>query len=81
MIGAEEIYVKNANTAKSVQEVMIEFAMLHVKAALEAAAEKVKLKEFRTTPQDQDSISNDMGDIYGVDKQSILNAYPEDLIK
>ena len=81
MIEAEEIYMGNANTAKSGQEVMIEFAKLHVKAALEAAAEKVKLKEFRIIPQDQDSVSNDMGDIYGVDKQSILNAYPEHLIK
>lgn len=40
---------------------------------LELATENMKLKEFIITPQDIDTISNDMGDIYGIDKQSILN--------
>ena len=54
-----------------IQKCMIEFAKLHVKAALEAAS-KVKPREdwYR-------------GRFHGceVDRDSILNAYPENLIK
>lgn len=48
-----------------VKEMMIEFAKLHVKQALETAAEEAELEMYETW----------------IDKQSILNAYLEDNIK
>lgn len=69
----------------------IEFAKLHVKAALSMASEKVKLDVF---PYDQEQWENvdlpiivkdlteDMEDgEININKDSILNAYPENLIK
>jgi len=46
---------------------MIEFAKLHVRAALEAASEK--------------ATSTRLGFMSWVDKPSILSSYPEELIK
>lgn len=73
---AEE-YIQNYNkeygtTYVGFEHFMVEFAKLHVKAALEAAAEKAVAKE--------DSADYGTGSIW-VDKQSILNAYSENLIK
>jgi len=51
--------------------IMQEFAKAHVKAALEAAAEKAIAKE---NPKDFGT-----GEIW-VDEKSILNAYPDNLI-
>lgn len=57
-----------------VQQAMIEFTKLHVQAALEAAAEQSRLKK--------DCVYNDAQECRTVvNKQSILNAYPENLIK
>jgi hypothetical protein len=65
-----------------VEEIMIEFAKLHVKAALEAAnknaridvnGNKVIASGFRDRDGNQVSIS--------IDKHSITNAYPESNIK
>ena len=57
-------------------EAMIEYAKLHVKAALEAAADKATV-----TPIDHEEISEgSFRPIWGVDDDSILNAYPENLI-
>jgi hypothetical protein len=56
---------------KHTEMVMIEFAKLHVEQALKAAAENVELYEG----MHYGTIS------YEVDEQSILNAYPLDLIK
>ncbi len=55
-----------------VNKFLIEFAKLHTKAALEAASEKAIAKE---DPQDFGT-----GEIW-VDKNSILNSYPENLIR
>ena len=57
---------------KPLHNVMIEFAKLHVKEALNQAAENAKAKE---DPDDYGT-----GDIW-VDRNSILNAYPESNIK
>lgn len=58
------------------REVMIEFAKLHVKQALETAAEEVKVfvnvSILLDKPENKDKIK--------VYKESILNAYPEDNI-
>lgn len=53
-----------------------EFAKLHVKAALKTAANKATV-----TPIDHKEISEgSFRPIWGVDDDSILNAYPENLI-
>ena len=62
---AKEFYKAKCNedrflSSMNIEDYLIEFAKLHVKAALEAAAENVWSK---------------------VDKDSIRNAYPEELIK
>ena len=63
-----------------ITELMLEFAKLHVQAALESAAENSEVKVVYV-PNDQPSSS--FGDDYThvVDKQSILNAYSLDNIK
>lgn len=62
---------------------MIKFAKLHVKAALEQAYTNAKLTEY--FPEiDKDQIcfmSNDMGDSFILDKKSIAEAYPLTNIK
>ena len=67
---------------KAISEVMIEFAKLHVKATLEVAANNLKLYEnMRSdTPQIMKNPFDTNCDFY-VDKDSILSAYPEELIK
>ena len=55
---------------------MIEFAKLHVEAALKAADEKAEVEEIWDNP-----INPSMGISYGVDKDSILNSYPLENIK
>lgn len=56
---------------------LIEFAKLHVKAALEQASENAKLVDR------QEYIGFDIGWTYikEIDKNSILNCYPEENIK
>ena len=56
---------------------LIKFARLHVKAALEAAADKSTV-----TPIDHEEISEgSFRPIWGVDDNSILNAYPDERIQ
>lgn len=57
-------------------EAMIEFAKLHVQEALKAADEKAK-----TTVVDYEFELEPPTPIWGVDSDSILNAYPLDKIK
>lgn len=82
-----KIFYSSTNNNKEFIEIaMIEFAKIHVKKALEEAGKKAKLKQegrkrmnaptgsnFRTTPV--------IIPIYIVDKDSILNSYPEENIK
>ena len=78
-IPSAEDYLKNSHATgmafnrKAIQEVMIEFAKLHVKAALEAAAENAEATEGWST--------GFSGSAASVNEDSILNAYPEELIK
>ena len=64
---------------KEVEQKMIEFAKLHVEAALKAASEKAKIIN------DPDSYCGNTGSEYPPDqiisKDSILNSYLLDLIK
>jgi hypothetical protein len=60
-----------------VEQAMVEFAKLHVTEALKAANEKVQTKEAWW----QDNGSDDGFHYTIVDSDSILSAYPLDLIK
>ena len=61
----------------SFKEAMIEFAKMHVQEALKQASEKASV-----TPIDHEEISEgSFRPIWGVDDESILNAYPLENIK
>jgi hypothetical protein len=71
---AEKVFYENHSDIK---KAMIEFAKLHVEAALKAASEKATV-----TPIDHEEISEgSFRPIWGVDDDSILNSYPLDNIK
>lgn len=60
-----------------VREAMIEFAKIHVQEALKQASENATV-----TPIDHEEISEgSFRPIWGVDDESILNAYPLENIK
>ena len=67
---------------RNVEEFMIEFAKLHVKAALEAAADSAQTK---TTSCYTNASGNEKGELYEdveiIDEDSILNSYSENLIR
>ena len=77
MITAKEFLKKHAPC--STEGFMIEFAKMHVKAALDEASEKAE------TDYTYEGEGGEFEDIpifnYFVDKDSILNAYPESNIK
>ena len=60
---------------------MIEFTKLHVKAALEAASERVVLKEVTTITNHETSPYMRRKVDTVIDKDLILNAYPDENIK
>jgi len=60
-----------------VEEIMIEFAKIHVQAALEAASNNASV-EF---DEWEDNSGDFQVDFLGIDSSSILNAYPESNIK
>ena len=66
----------NGNIWSNIEETMIEFAKLHVEAALKQASENFKMKIKENV---QELHMND--DWMEVDKNSILNSYSLDLIK
>lgn len=72
-IAEEFLLIKTGAISRSITDAMIEFAKLHVKAALEAAAESA-VANFICYPRD---VIDDLE----VDRDSILNAYPDELIK
>lgn len=64
-----------------IDKIMIEFAKLHVEAALKAASEKASM-QIEETMSSVRYISHSQGDqTLIVAKDSILNAYPKELIK
>jgi hypothetical protein len=77
---AEEFYKQITSCLinhKDIKTAMIEFAKLHVEAALKTADEKATV-----TPIDHEEISEDSWrPVWGVDSDSILNAYPLTNIK
>ena len=71
--GIEDVH----DSLSTVADVMIEFAKLHVEAALKEASEKATV-----TPIDHEEISEgSFRSIWGVDDDSILNSYSLDNIK
>ena len=84
--GAE--YSSSGYQYSDVIEAMIEFAKLHVKAALEVAAEKAELgyadgrymlPEYAEEPFN--AVVDDLGNAHYIDRHLILNAYPDENIK
>lgn len=72
------------NELKSPGDIMIEFARLHVKEALKAAVNnsEVRITENALIETGYCDTSYDDGvKTITCDRESILNAYPEDLIK
>jgi hypothetical protein len=98
---AEEFLMSKVETrSKWVTDIMVEFAKLHVKAALETAAENSMIvlksgygrmnepdnestitKKMKTFSDEQRGFGECTYNTTFVDKDSILNAYPETLIK
>ena len=77
MLKSNYLLIENDKTCEAhthlVVKQMQEYAKLHVQAALESAAEKVKTKKEDWCDKDENFMC--------VDKQSILNAYPLDNIQ
>ena len=71
---AKDFYYKHTTTGndpgKNTLNLMIQFAKLHVEAALKEASENAEQKWIKFTEND-----------YEIDKDSILNAYPLENIK
>lgn len=65
---------------RNIKQAMIEFAKLHVEAALKAASEKVIMLDINEDCHIEDDEGN-YPDFYVIDKTSILTAYPLDQIK
>ncbi len=68
-------YLRISNPEIFAKTIAIEFAKLHVEAALKAASENAETEEEAGNPYDPDDR------YYVVDKESILNSYPLDNIK
>ena len=75
MVTAEEYYETSKFGKRSIPELMIEFAKIHVKAALESAATKAELKEY-----DEYQFGGGYVTKMEIDENSILDSYPENLI-
>jgi hypothetical protein len=67
---AGDFFDKRWMANSTIHDIMLEFAKLHVKAALEAASNKATL----------DGVGLESSGYERVNKDSILNAYPETLI-
>lgn len=70
---AEEQYTKSEDKSDLI-EAMIEFAKLHVQEALKQASENADMNDDYYNSQQEGSFG-------GIDKDSILEAYPLDNIK
>jgi len=67
-----------------VSEAFIEFAKLHVEAALKEASEKAELSMYEFKEEWMNSLNStedERGNLSSIYKPSILNAYPLDNIK
>jgi len=75
---AEEFIVNNLNSFdwKEVKFAMIEFAKLHVKAALQAATEEATIDDIGSISPYGDWMPCNI-----VNKESIINSYPDKNIK
>jgi len=66
------IIIQNDELNKKIIDSMIEFAKLHTEAALKSASEKA------STSYSEEPL---LGEVYNINKESILNAYPLENIK
>jgi hypothetical protein len=79
-------YIKKRYRDDVAKEMMIEFAKLHVKAALEAASKSSKVRKDtyvmgRGTTEVEQMFNYSNGTSHYVDQDSILNSYPLENIK
>ena len=88
MITAEEYinkWITKPLDGNDIENLMIEFAKLHVTEALKEASENVNLKESSSEETNTNNISPfitaDDNTIWIINKDSILNAYPLENIK
>jgi hypothetical protein len=88
MITAKEFienYIKENNHDSNIdmEEAMIEFAKLHVNAALKEASDKALVLDMQENDTAEImSVSSEYGEYnFTVDKESILNSYPMENIK
>ena len=87
MITAEEFYEKNTNgflDEVECKQLMIEFAKLHVEAALKEAYNNSEMRVSENDTNEIPSFTDNYDDGYvtiTVSKESILNAYPLENIK
>lgn len=83
---AEELYYQfkgsNVNISKKQFIEAVKYSnSLHVQAALQAAYKNACMKDYEQGDEDICYLTNDMGDSYVLDKNTILNAYPLENIK
>lgn len=69
----KEFWDPNTDDNTTLIDVIKQAQIDAIDAAVKMCAENAELKEFNVTPQDRDSISNDMGDVYAVDLEKILS--------
>ena len=93
LLTAEEFFLQNNGQHQSASKMMIEFAKMHVKACKEDIVNKGKILRQPTGEGESSEIYSAIefeGDLgyedyipvsYTIDKQSIMNAYPEENIK
>lgn len=83
-VPSAEEFMNNMPSSMKPSEAMREFANLHREAILKAAASSACIdfqKRTRTYGEISKSFRVNGGDFYKVDKESILNCYPKELIK
>ena len=76
---AKYIMVGGEDVLRLLEEYSNIKAKFYVKAALEAASKKGKVYDYKRDKSLKQHVSND--ETFIVDEDSILNAYPENLIK
>ena len=80
--------VRHSKDVRITMDAMLELMKLHVKAALESAAQKAELgyadgryelPDYAEEPFN--AVIDDLGNANYIDRNSILKAYPDELIK
>lgn len=76
----EELHLDYPKLSKAIQESMIEFAKLHVEAALKEASKEAAINKNKGEVTAR-TFGNVIDGTYSINQQSILNSYSLDNIK